>query len=52
MAEIITPTVIIPVLNDPTGLARCIEAIQRSSSEFELIVVDNGSTDETLAIAR
>ena len=52
MAEIIKPTVIIPVLNNPTGLARCIEAIRRSSTEFELIVVDNGSTDETLSVAR
>jgi GT2 family glycosyltransferase len=52
MSESITPTVIIPVLNNPTGLARCIEAIRRSSTKFELIVVDNGSTDETLSVAR
>lgn len=52
MTESFTPTVIIPVLNNPTGLARCIEAIRRSSTEFELIVVDNGSTDETLSVAR
>ena len=52
MTESITPTVIIPVLNNPTGLARCIEAIRRSSTEFDLIVVDNGSTDETLSVAR
>jgi len=52
MSESLTPTVIIPVLNNPTGLARCIEAIRRSGTEFELIVVDNGSTDETLSVAR
>lgn len=52
MSDSFTPTVIIPVLNNATGLARCIEAIRRSSTEFELIVVDNGSTDETLSVAR
>ena len=52
MTKSITPTVIIPVLNNPEGLARCIEAIRRSNTQFELIVVDNGSTDETLTVAR
>lgn len=52
MAKSIMPTVIIPVLNNPVGLARCIEAIRQSGTEFELIVVDNGSSDETLSVAR
>jgi len=52
MGKSIMPTVIIPVLNNPMGLARCIEAIRQSGTEFELVVVDNGSSDETLSVAR
>jgi GT2 family glycosyltransferase len=52
MSNCIKPTVIIPVLNNAQGLARCIEAIRRGGIAFELIVVDNGSCDETLAVAR
>ena len=36
MAESIMPTVIIPVLNNPMGLARCIEAI-RQREAFERV---------------
>jgi GT2 family glycosyltransferase len=46
-----TPTVIIPVLNNPHGLMRCISAILQEGIPVELIVVDNGSTDETCAVA-
>jgi GT2 family glycosyltransferase len=46
-----TPSIIIPVLNNPQGLRRCIEALRGQGIAFELIVVDNGSTDETCAVA-
>jgi GT2 family glycosyltransferase len=46
-----TPSIIIPVLNNPKGLRRCIEALRGQGLAFELIVVDNGSTDETCAVA-
>jgi GT2 family glycosyltransferase len=46
-----TPSIIIPVLNNPQGLRRCIEALRGQGLAFELIVVDNGSTDETCAVA-
>jgi len=45
------PTVIIPVLNNPQGLERCISAILREGIPVELIIVDNGSTDETCVVA-
>jgi GT2 family glycosyltransferase len=51
MIEFSAPSIIIPVLNNPQGLRRCIEAIRSHALEFELIVVDNGSTDETCAVA-
>ncbi|MCE2750300.1 MAG: glycosyltransferase [Pirellula sp.] len=51
MIESSTPSIIIPVLNNPQGLRRCIEALRGQGIAFELIVVDNGSTDETCAVA-
>jgi GT2 family glycosyltransferase len=51
MIESSTPSIIIPVLNNPHGLRRCIEALRGQGIAFELIVVDNGSTDETCAVA-
>jgi GT2 family glycosyltransferase len=51
MIESSTPSIIIPVLNNPQGLRRCIEALRGQGIAFELIVVDNGSTDKTCAVA-
>lgn len=47
--------VVIPVWNGRSVLGRCLEALERQTlprSEFQVIVVDNGSTDDTLGIAR
>jgi glycosyltransferase involved in cell wall biosynthesis len=47
-------SVIIPVLNDPTGLAATLDALEQQSlrsEELEIIVVDNGSTDGTPRVA-
>lgn len=40
-------TVIIPTWNEIDNLKKCIEKIKKYNSEAKLIVVDNGSTDET-----
>ena len=43
-------SVVIPVFNDPEGLARCLEALDRQTyprERYECVVVDNGS-DEPL----
>jgi hypothetical protein len=43
-------SVVIPVLNDAAGIRRCVAALRRQSypeKKFEIIVVDNGSTDDT-----
>jgi len=46
-------TVIIPNLNGAGWLKDSIESIwAQTEQDFELIVIDNGSTDESLAIAR
>jgi len=47
-------TFVIPVRNDASGLRRCLQSILRSRGTFdvELLVVDNGSTDDSAAIAR
>lgn len=46
-------TVVIPNLNGAGWLRDSIESIwAQTEQDFELIVVDNGSTDESLAIAR
>jgi len=41
-------SVIIPVLNNAAGLAKCLEALARQeypSDKYEILVVDNGSSD-------
>lgn len=48
-------TVIVPVWNNPEQLERCIEALQAQdypADRFEIVVVDNGSTDDTADRAR
>lgn len=46
-------SVIIPVYNREDSIARCIESVQRQSLEnIEIIVVDDGSTDETLSVVQ
>lgn len=46
-------SVIIPVFNGETYLRRCIDSVlQQSMTDFELIVVDDGSTDSTASILR
>lgn len=46
-------SILIPVRNGGEQLARCLDAIQRQQigEEFEVLVVDSGSTDDTVAIA-
>lgn len=44
-------TIIIPVLNEADNLGRILTRLE-SSSEVEVIVVDGGSSDDTVAIAK
>jgi glycosyltransferase involved in cell wall biosynthesis len=46
-------SLVIPAYNEESHLAGCLEAIAAQSVQpFEVIVVDNNSTDQTVAIAR
>lgn len=45
-------SVIIPVFNEQEYLERALKAIKLACSKAELIVVDGGSTDRTISIAR
>lgn len=46
-------SVIVPVYNKARHISRCIQSIlNQTFSEFELILVDDGSTDESMAVAR
>jgi glycosyltransferase involved in cell wall biosynthesis len=48
-----TVSVVIPVLNGDRWLADQLDALRRDSAQpFETVVVDNGSTDDSVAIAR
>lgn len=50
--EIKTISVIIPVLNEESGIDECIRSIRQDSSVTEVIVVDGGSNDNTVEIAK
>jgi cellulose synthase/poly-beta-1,6-N-acetylglucosamine synthase-like glycosyltransferase len=48
-------SVIVPALNEARVIGRCLDSLLRQSmsrDDFEVVLVDNGSTDETLEIAR
>ncbi|EHJ58163.1 glycosyltransferase [Novosphingobium pentaromativorans] len=48
-------SVIVPVWNRPADIERCIRSLQKQTlpqSDYEIIIVDNGSTDSTPAVAR
>lgn len=47
-------SIVIPALNEEAVLGDCLEslALQQSAHGVEVIVVDNGSTDQTAAVAR
>ena len=43
---------IVPALNEERSIARVIAEIRAHDPEFEIVVVDDGSTDRTAAVAR
>jgi rSAM/selenodomain-associated transferase 2 len=45
-------SVIIPALNEADHILACIDSVKRQSGHFEIIVVDGGSMDGTLELAR
>ena len=48
-------SVVIPVYNDPSGLQDTLESLVAQNfpkDQYEIIVVDNGSTDKTLDVAK
>lgn len=54
-AAAIRVSVIIPALNEEAMIGKCLESLTQSSyppDRFEVILVDNGSSDRTLEIAR
>lgn len=47
-----TFSVVIPTLNEAETLRRCIHGVRKQHHDAEIIVVDGGSKDDTVAIAR
>jgi rSAM/selenodomain-associated transferase 2 len=45
-------SIIIPTLNEATTIKRVVAALARLQGEFEVIVADGGSTDETILLAQ
>ena len=45
-------SVIIPVLNEEKLIGKTLENLRRMEGEFEVLVIDGGSTDKTVAIAK
>ena len=50
-SEILTVSVIVPVRNDSKRLETCLASLNRLSNRPEIIVVDNGSTDDSARVA-
>ncbi len=51
---VVSVSIIIPALNEEKMIGRCLESLTRltfARNRFEVLVVDNGSRDRTLAIA-
>lgn len=47
-------SVVIPAYNEEKNISKCLEALSRQSTSlnFEVILVDNGSTDKTVELAK
>lgn len=45
-------SVVIPALNEEGNIEKCLKSIRRQAQEVELILIDNGSEDNTPEIAR
>lgn len=46
-------SVIIPMYNEERYIARCLESLSKQSyKDFEVILVDDGSTDNTIRVAQ
>ncbi|WP_336361015.1 glycosyltransferase [Haladaptatus sp. ZSTT2] len=46
-------SVIVPVFNDPAGIALTLSSLlEQTDDDFEVLVVDNNSTDDTRAVVR
>lgn len=45
-------SIVIPAKNEEAGLSRLLPSLKKSYPEAELIIVDDGSTDQTHALAR
>lgn len=45
-------SIVMPVFNEACTLAAAAAALQQLPGEYEIVVVDGGSTDETVALAR
>src|SRR5438270_10377922 len=53
-APVVRISIIIPALNEEKMIGRCLESLTRlafARERFEVLIVDNGSRDKTLAIA-
>ena len=45
-------SVVVPCYNSAAYMRRCIESLLPGGDDLEILVIDDGSTDDTLAIAR
>jgi glycosyltransferase involved in cell wall biosynthesis len=45
-------SIIIPVFNEENNIKSCLQSIKRFNNKVEVIVVDGGSIDDTLAISK
>ena len=52
MAKQLSVSIVLPAFNEAAGLAKLLPELNKSYSEYEILVINDGSTDNTVSVCR